>query len=37
VILIGAAAFALHALAGISPIDVLLLAAAIGFFLPEPS
>jgi chromate transporter len=37
VVVIGAAAFALHAIAGISPIDVLLLAAVIGFFLPEPS
>jgi chromate transporter len=37
VILIGAAAFALHGVAGISPIDVLLLAAVIGFFLPVPS
>jgi chromate transporter len=37
VVLIGAAAFALHAVAGISPIDVLLLAAVSGFFLPEPS
>jgi chromate transporter len=37
VVLIGTAAFALHASAGISPIDVLLLAALIGFFLPEPS
>ena len=37
VALIGAAAFALHAVVGISPIDVLLLAAVIGFFLPEPT
>jgi chromate transporter len=37
VILIGAVAFALHGVARISPIDVLLLAAVIGFFLPEPS
>lgn len=37
VVLIGAAAFALHALAGISPIDVLLFAVVVGFFLPEPS
>jgi chromate transporter len=37
VVLIGAAAFALQALAGISPINVLLLAAVVGFFLPEPS
>jgi chromate transporter len=37
VLLIGAAAFALDVFAGISPIDVLLLAAVIGFFLPEPS
>jgi chromate transporter len=37
VALIGVAAFALHAFAGISPIDVLLLAAVIGFILPEPS
>lgn len=36
VVLIGVSAFGLHALAGISPIDVLLLAAVIGFFLPEP-
>jgi hypothetical protein len=27
----------LHAIVGISPIDVLVLAAIIGFFLPEPS
>ena len=37
VVVIGTAAFALHAFAGISPIDVLLLAAVIGFFLPAPS
>lgn len=37
VVVIGAAAFALHAMAGISPIDILLLAAVIGFFLPAPS
>ena len=37
VVAIGAAAFALHALAGTSPIDVPLLAAVIGFFLLEPS
>lgn len=37
VILIGATAFALHIFAGISPINVLLLAALIGVFLPEPS
>ena len=37
VVVIGAAAFALHAFAGISPIDVLLLAGVIGFFLPAPS
>jgi chromate transporter len=37
VILIGVAAFALHAFAGVSPINVLLLAAAMGFFLPEPA
>jgi hypothetical protein len=37
VILIGAGAFALHTIAGISPIDVLLFAALIGFFLPAPS
>ena len=35
VVVIGATAFALHAVAGISPIDVLLLAAIAGFFLPE--
>lgn len=35
VVLIGAAAFALQVLAGISPIDVLLLAAGVGFFLPS--
>ena len=35
VVAIGAAAFALHVVAGISPIDVLLLAAVAGFFLPE--
>jgi hypothetical protein len=28
---------ALHAIVGISMIDVLVLAAVIGFFLPEPS
>jgi chromate transporter len=37
IVSVGAAAFALHAFAGISPIDVLLLAAVIGFFLPGPS
>lgn len=37
IVLVGAAAFALHAFAGISPIDVLLFAAVIGFFLPGPS
>lgn len=37
VVLIGATAFALHAMVAISPIDVLVLAAVIGFFLPEPS
>lgn len=37
VVLIGATAFALHAFAGISPIDVLLLAVVVGYFLPEPS
>lgn len=37
VVLIGAAAFVLHGFAGVSPIDVLLLAAVIGFFLPVPS
>jgi hypothetical protein len=37
VVVIGVAAFALHALAGISPVDVLLVAAVIGFFLPAPS
>jgi chromate transporter len=37
VVVIGVAAFALHAFAGISPIDVLLAAAVIGFFLPAPS
>ena len=37
VVVIGAAAFALHAFAGISPIDVLLLAGVIGFSLPAPS
>jgi hypothetical protein len=34
---IGLAGFALHAFAGISPIDVLLVAAVIGFVLPAPS
>jgi chromate transporter len=37
VVLVGAAAFILDAVAGISPIDVLVLAAVVGLFLPEPS
>lgn len=37
VVLIGATAFALHAIAGMSPLAVLVLAALIGLFLPEPS
>jgi chromate transporter len=36
VVLIGAIAFALHAIFGLSPIEVLLLAAVAGFVLPEP-
>jgi len=36
VILIGAAAFALHMIVGLSPITVLLIAAISGFLLPEP-
>jgi chromate transporter len=36
VVLIGATAFALHAIVGVSPIEVLLLAAVAGFVLPEP-
>ena len=36
VVLIGATAFALHAIVGLSPIEVLLLAAVAGFVLPEP-
>jgi chromate transporter len=36
-VLIGTTAFALHAFAGISPIDVLLLAAVVGLFLPDPT
>ena len=36
VILIGAIAFALHVVVGLSPITVLLIAAIAGFFLPEP-
>jgi hypothetical protein len=35
-VLIGAIAFALHAIFGLSPIEVLLLAAVAGFVLPEP-
>jgi chromate transporter len=35
-VLIGATAFALHAIVGLSPIDVLLIAAVAGFILPEP-
>ena len=37
VILIGASAFALHVFAGLSPTTVLLIAAVVGCFLPEPS
>jgi len=37
VILIGAGAFALHVFVGSSPIIVLLIAAVVGCFLPEPS
>jgi chromate transporter len=37
VVVFGAAVFALHALVGLSPVDVLLLAAIIGFFLPASS
>jgi len=37
VILIGASAFALHVFAELSPITVLLIAAVVGCFLPEPS
>jgi chromate transporter len=37
VILIGASAFALHVFIGFSPTTVLLIAAAVGCFLPEPS
>ena len=37
VITIGASAFALHVFAGLSPITVLLIAAVVGCFLPEPS
>jgi chromate transporter len=36
VILIGAVAFALHVLLPLSAIDILLLAAVVGFLLPEP-
>ena len=36
VVLIGSTAFALHAIVGLSPIEVLLLAAVAGFVLPEP-
>jgi chromate transporter len=36
VVLIGVIAFALHAIVGLSPIEVLLLAAVAGFVLPEP-
>jgi hypothetical protein len=35
VVLIGASAFVLDVLIGLSPIEVLLLAAVVGFFLPE--
>ena len=35
VVAIGVAAFTLHAIAGISPIEVLLFAAVVGFFMPE--
>lgn len=37
IVLIGGTAFALNVLAGISPINVLLVAVVVGFFLPEPS
>lgn len=36
VVLIGVIAFALHAIVGLSPITVLLIAAIAGFLLPEP-
>ena len=36
VVLFGAIAFSLHAIVGLSPIDVLLIAAVAGFILPEP-
>lgn len=36
VVLIGATAFVLHAVVGLSPIDVLLIAAVAGFLLPGP-
>ncbi|WP_426434584.1 hypothetical protein [Bradyrhizobium genosp. P] len=36
VLLIGVAAFAFHAAAGISPIDVLLIAIGVGVLLPVP-
>jgi chromate transporter len=35
VVLIGATAFALHVVGGLSPIEVLLIAAIVGFLLPE--
>ncbi|MBR0832629.1 chromate transporter [Bradyrhizobium manausense] len=35
VVLVGAAAFILHVFIGLTPIEVLLLAAVVGFFLPE--
>jgi chromate transporter len=37
VILVGASGFALRVFAGLSPITVLLIAAVVGCFLPEPS
>jgi chromate transporter len=37
VMLIGATAFGLHIILGLSPIEVLLIAAVVGCFLPEPS
>jgi chromate transporter len=36
VVLIGATAFALHTVVGVSPISVLSIAAIAGFILPEP-
>jgi chromate transporter len=36
IVVIGVTAFALHAIVGLSPIDVLLVAAVAGFILPKP-